>query len=291
MGTQQNLATPARREALAGGGLDGEIRQQVAELNQRAIGALLELLVATGVGKTTEAGDGGRRAGAGARGMARAATPRVSQPPAPWAEERLPANLGYGRSFVPEGALSGAAAVVPLAAAGAPAQWLALDAAARAALASAPYLLVTVDVRRLLAPAGGSAAAGSSLRAASATAALSSSSAPDSHPAAPWSDVARLVVQYAWHLAWLAPVRAGFVLGLPAAEVEALRALGLSRVDALASSAASCVRLRWPQDSAFWSEWLAAVRSGETAALWACQLRGLQRIAGECRSLPGGGAT
>ncbi|MCP5339281.1 MAG: hypothetical protein R3E75_06825 [Steroidobacteraceae bacterium] len=290
MGTQQYAAAPARRETLAGDVLDAEIRQQVAELNQRAIGALLELLVATGMGRTAEAGSAGRRTGTSVRGAARAATQRVSQPPVPWAEERLPASIGHGRSFEPEGAPSTARAVVPPAAAGAPAQWLALDTTARAALASAPYLLVTVDVGRLLAP-DGSAVAGSSFRGVSATSALASSSPPGPQSAAPWSDVARLVVQYAWHLAQLAPVLAGFVLGLPAAEVEALRALGLSRVDALASSAAFCVRLRWSQDSAFWSEWLAAVRSGEAAALWTCQLRGLQRIAGECRSSPGGGAT
>ena len=70
MGTQQYAAAPARRETLAGDVLDAEIRQQVAELNQRAIGALLELLVATGMGRTAEAGSAGRRAGTGARGAA-----------------------------------------------------------------------------------------------------------------------------------------------------------------------------------------------------------------------------
>ena len=94
-------------------------------------------------------------------------------------------------------------------------------------------------------------------------------------------------MQYAWHLARVAPVLAGFVLGLRAGDVEALRALGLSRVDTLAPAAASCVRLRWPQDLAFWTRWLAAARAGEAAALWACQLRGLQRIAGECWPVSG----
>jgi hypothetical protein len=34
-----------------------------------------------------------------------------------------------------------------------------------------------------------------------------------------------------------------------------------------------------------WIDWLSAARSGEPAALWAAQLRGLQRIAGACREV------
>lgn len=168
--------------------------------------------------------------------------------------------------------------MVPLAATANAALWRSLGEDGQQRLADTPFLLLELQVARLLAPR--------ELVPARVSEAGGAARVPFGPLAGGWGDLGRVVFQYAWHLSRIAPVLAGFVLGLRQAEVEALRKLGLSRADAVAPAAASCLRLRWEDDAAFWADWLAGASRGDPAALWSCQLRGLQRIAGDCRCEP-----
>ena len=94
---------------------------------------------------------------------------------------------------------------------------------------------------------------------------------------------ARLLVHYAWHLARSSPTVAAFVFGTPQPVLDPLRTLGLARVETLAAAAGASLRLRWDHEPMIWIDWLGAARSADPVALWAAQLRGLQRIAGACR--------
>lgn len=283
MATQHNSAAVPRRDARIGGALDAETRQQAAEVNRCVIDALAELLAADPrLPRPVPSAAGGRR-GRPPQGAPAPQRPAAPPPAAHRPDPSSPAgpqspSAGGSPGCGPPASWSPAARDALSAVPGGallevgPA-WIALDDPARAALASCPYLLVELDVPRLLASAVANG------RVSDAAAARGPAGWP-----APWCDVARMVFQFAWHLARVSPVLSGFVLGLRARDVDALRAIGLSRADALVPGVAPFVALRWGHDASLWSDWLAAARAGDRAALRACELRGLQRLAGGCRA-------
>ncbi|MCU0760143.1 MAG: hypothetical protein MUF07_13230 [Steroidobacteraceae bacterium] len=266
MATQQNAAAVPRRDGRAGGALDAETRQQVTELNRLAIDALCGQLAADPRVPRPQPGPPQLR-----RRRGGVAAPRVAP--------RAPAPQ-------PCAAEAATTAPSPVMLALGPA-WLGLDDAGRGALAACPYLVVELDVSRLLGPSppGGwvSEAGGAPPQSVPPGSLRPVAGEPAS---APWAHAARMVFQYAWHFARVSPVLAGFVLGLPGRDVEALRGVRLSQADALLPRVPPCVALRWRDDAALWSGWLAAAQARDAVALRACELRGLQRLAGACRPAP-----
>ncbi len=294
MTTQQNVATP-HRDGRSGGALDPETRQQVAELNLRGIEALRALLAAAGGaaggpilhGRSADSPAlPGARTRRRARHDARSGLADTGRDPG---AARLRASRAARIALARTG-LS-AAILEPLRRDG-PAlpdalrllsdEWLSLDEAARHRLATCPYLLFELDVAGLLNAAAVPPRFVQEARgvpgAASAIAA--------SFAGAEGRGFARLLIHYAWHLVRSAPTAAAFVLGASQAVLDPLRTLGLSRVESLAGTASGWVRLRWDQEPLIWIDWLEAARGDDPAALWASQLRGLQRIAGACRDTP-----
>jgi hypothetical protein len=289
MATQQNAAAVPRRDPRAGGALDGETRQQVTELNRRAIDALCELLAADPrVPRPQPVPEPVRRRRRGPPARASRPGARIGVAAAPAAAlgvETAAAVPGASRASVPQVATGSAGVVVPSPTVPAlgPA-WLVLDDAARAALAACPYLLVELDVPRLLGPCVPAVRVSETPGVPPATAmAVAAAAGSASGESVPWAHAARMVFQYAWHFARVSPVLAGFVLGLPGRDVDALRGVRLSQADALLPRVPACVALRWRDDVALWSGWLAAAQAADPAALRACELRGLQRLAGACR--------
>jgi hypothetical protein len=281
MATLENTALP-RRESQAGGALDDETRQQVAELNMGGIEVIQAALVAAGVVGPDAAGPGapgaadGRPAGRrpGARRGAAAAKP-LSRLPA--VARRMSVRAGLPVTLAVPGR---SGVLLPDAIAWSGTDWLALDALGRQRLAACPYLLFEVDFAGLLGADGARPRAVQESRGASGEPGV----------AAPFAmsegrRFARLLFHYAWHLARSSPTVAAFAFGAPLAVVEPLRTLGLARVEALATVAGSAVRLRWDHEPLIWIDWLSAARADDPAALWAAQLRGLQRIAGVCREV------
>ena len=271
MATQQDGAAPARWEA-RGGALDAETRQQVAELNLRALGVLLDALAAAPIDAVATLA---RTSSGGASGHG-----RLASPAGPVSRLRHPAATAAAAPGGPGGehAVAQSTGTLPRSLVANAAAWRSLGESGQQSLAAAPFLLLDLQVSRLLS------------RRESVPGRVSESRVESPLVTAPattgWHDLGRVVFKYAWHLSRVAPVLAGFVFGLRQAEVEALRKLGLSRVDALAPAAASCLHLRWEDDVAFWADWLAGASGGDATALWSCQLRGLQRIAGDCRCEP-----
>ena len=283
MATLENTAL-ARREARIGGVLDPETQQQVADLNLQGIGLIQEALVASGAvapAVGAEAGGdaasrrGGRRRRPGTRqggSASRRAAGQAGGPAGGSARARLLPTLAVpGR----DGARQPDAIEWP------GTDWLALDPAARQRLAACPYLLFELDFASLL---GGIAL---SPRAVQESRGLPGEPGiAASFVGAEGRVFARMLFQYAWHLARSSPTVAAFVFGTPLALLEPVRTLGVARVEALAAVASGALRLRWDRQPLIWLDWLAAARSGDPAALWSAQLRGLQRIAGACRDAP-----
>lgn len=277
MPTQHNSAASARWEP-RGGALDADTRQQVAELNLRAIGVLVAGLAVAPPAPAEGADCAAPAAVAVAPVARRGVVPAGGRPAAGTSIATTRAAAPLASRAAGGGALARQAGVLPLAVVANGALWRSLGVDAQQSLADTPFLLLELQVARLLA------------RREVASGQVSEAGVGSRVPAMPvtvgWSDLGRVMFQYAWHLSRIAPVLAGFVLGLRQGEVEALRNLGLSRADALAPAAAGCMRLRWEEDAALWADWLAGASRGDPAALWSCQLRGLQRIAGDCRGEP-----
>jgi hypothetical protein len=167
-------------------------------------------------------------------------------------------------------------------------EWLALDEAAQGRLAGSPYLLFEFGL------SGASIGTAATLSPARVVHDGEASSVVGSVSAAPFAGAEgrvflRLLRHYAWHLVRSSPAVTVFVLGVPWAALEALRTMSLSCVEALGEVAPGGLRLRWDDQPALWKDWLAAARGDDAAALWAVQLRGLQRIAGLCREAAPGG--
>ncbi|MBK7251419.1 MAG: hypothetical protein IPI06_11295 [Gammaproteobacteria bacterium] len=93
--------------------------------------------------------------------------------------------------------------------------------------------------------------------------------------------LARLLLTYAWHLARTRRFAARFVLGLSAANAEAIAASTLAQITRVAESGREWLAPRWPQRLDAWRELLEAARTGEPGALERAQLRGLQMLAGD----------
>ena len=309
MATLENTAAP-RRDARAGGALDAETQRQVAELNLRGIEVIQAGLAACGVVAAAvdppESGAAGggpacrraerrRRPGAlrgGAPGSGvggPSGSPTGGPSGGTWAA-RTGGAAGVGRARTARVMAARAGLAVTLAVPGREAaqlpdaielpaaDWLALDAGAHERLAACPYLLFELDVAGLLAAVSVPPQAVQEARGLPGEPAV----APP-FGSAEGRGFARLLVHYAWHLARSSPTVAAFVFGTPQSVLEPLRTLGLARVETLAAAAGSALRLRWDREPMIWMDWLYAARTGEPAALWAAQLRGLQRIAGECR--------
>ncbi len=293
MATKQLAAAPARRDGRNGGALDTQTEQEIAALNDLAVAALLErVAAAAAAGALPPAARAGRgstrlsRPERAARGVGLAAVAGSASRPAPGAA------AGEGSAAGP-GAVAGAAAASSPAGEAAALQslppalrqlghaWLELEEPARRFLVATPYLLLEIDFDVLLPgiAAGTREPAAGRLRVAPTTV-----DGVGDAGVRTWRDVARLAFQYAWHLAQSAPTLAAFAIGTRHAAVQALRGLDVVRADALALAAGPHVALRWADDAPFWAEWLAAARSADANALWACRRRGLQRIAGECRA-------
>jgi len=273
MATLENAAPPGR-DARAGEALDAETQQQVAELNLQGIEVIQAALVACGAvapaadppasgaaeGGTACRQDGRRR---------RAGTVRAAR--------GVPVRAGLAVTLAVPGRDG---ARLPDAIEWPGAEWLALDAVARRHLAACPYLLFELDFAGLFATVAVPPQAVQEARVLPA----------ESGVAPPFGSAegrcfARLLFHYAWHLARSSPTVAAFVFGTSQPVLEPLRTLGLARVETLAAAASGALRLRWDQEPVMWIDWLSAARAGEPAALWAAQLRGLQRIAGACREV------
>lgn len=308
MATLENTAAP-RRDARAGGVLDDETRQQVAELNLQGIEVIQAALVAAGAVVPAAAGPtlpgaaaggptcrrtGGRRrsetrqmrsAGGAVGGQPGGSARRVASG---GSGRPVAARAGMGRAAGRMSALAGLGVTLavpgrqrlPDAIEWCGADWLSLDVPARQRLAACPYLLFALDFAGLL---GVDVAPPRAVQEARVLPGAPGAAAPFAIPEG--RSFARLLLHYAWHLARSSPTVAAFVLGTPLAVVEPLRTLGLARVEALAATASGAVRLRWDHEPMIWMDWLSAARVDEPAALWAAQLRGLQRIAGACRDV------
>jgi hypothetical protein len=92
-------------------------------------------------------------------------------------------------------------------------------------------------------------------------------------------DFVRLALFYAWHVAHTSSLAAQFLLGMSPATVEALRALAVNSLPALADSEASNLSARWRHSAAYWSALLGAAARADTSALRRVQLHGLQLAA------------
>jgi hypothetical protein len=293
MKTLENTALP-RREGRQPGPPDAELPQQVADLNLRGIEVLRQVLLASGAASAAAVTGGddlalrpaGRRRGGprrrpdlasdegGARGVggaARSAGPYGARLALARAGRAMPVMLpASGGASLP-------AALRRLAP-----DWLALEPAALQRVAACPYLLFELDFAGLL------GAIVAPPRVVQEEHGVPGSPAREAAPftGAEGRSFARKLFLYAWHLVRSAPSGAAFALGAPPAALEPLHALGLARIEELGALAGGWVRLRWEDEPLVWADWLAAARSGNPAALWASQLRGLQRIAGACREFP-----
>ena len=96
--------------------------------------------------------------------------------------------------------------------------------------------------------------------------------------------IALSLFHYAWHLARGSRLTAALVLGTTSASIEPLRDQSLQALEADALRCAPRVRLRWDARPDVWSRLLTAAVLGDEPALQNERLRGLQRIAGACRT-------
>ncbi len=93
--------------------------------------------------------------------------------------------------------------------------------------------------------------------------------------------ITRRALVYGWHLSRSRPRAACLVFGCTNAAVEALAACSLSVLDAAADRNAPQLRPRWPNQTAFWRELLAAASAADDGRLHELQLGGIQRLAAD----------
>jgi hypothetical protein len=172
-----------------------------------------------------------------------------------------------------ETAVRGAAAAMPLAAAGE--RWQALEPAARRRAAACPYLLLDAGFadpqrwRRVAAWQVGEAAEAGYAAFFSVPGAIG---------------LLRLVLTYAWHLARTQGAAARLLLGMPAPCAQLIAQCTLHQMHALAEAHPDWLKPRWPRREELWNELLAAAASGEAHALEQAHIRGLTLLAAELRS-------
>jgi len=151
------------------------------------------------------------------------------------------------------------------------AAWVALDPAQRRRVAAQPFLLFSLGFEH-----------GARWRTLvdEVTAAHAPRRIAESRPRPATVVYARLLLQYAWHLARTAPLTAGLVAGMSPGAVAVLRACRVEHLDALAERCASWLRPRWADAPALWSDLLLAARPdaagnlARTVALRAVQRAG-----------------
>jgi hypothetical protein len=100
------------------------------------------------------------------------------------------------------------------------------------------------------------------------------------HPATARSITRRALV-YGWHLARSRPRAACLVFGCTNAAVEALAACSLTVLDAAAERNAPVLRPRWPNQTMFWRDLLAAASAADDKRLHELLLGGIQRLAAD----------
>jgi hypothetical protein len=93
--------------------------------------------------------------------------------------------------------------------------------------------------------------------------------------------ITRRALVYGWHLSRSRPRAACLVFGCTNTAVEALAACSLSVLDTAADRNASQLRPRWPNQTTFWRELLAAASAGDDQRLHELLLGGIQRLAAD----------
>jgi hypothetical protein len=157
----------------------------------------------------------------------------------------------------------------PLPPGSAAAAWAALDAAARRRVAAQPFLLFSLGLEqgaRWRALADEVAATHATRRIA------------ESRPCTVSVVYARLLLQYAWHLARTAPLTAALVAGMSPGAAAVMRDCRVEQLDAMAERAAAWLRPRWANAPALWDDLLLAAHPDASGSLArTVALRAVQR--------------
>jgi hypothetical protein len=138
------------------------------------------------------------------------------------------------------------------------AAWVALDVAARRRVAAQPFLLFSLGLEhgaRWRALADEVAATHPARRIA------------ESRPRTAAVVYARLLLQYAWHLARTAPLTAGLVVGMSPGAAAVMRDCRVEQLDAMAERASAWLRPRWANAPSLWGDLLRAARPDAASSL------------------------
>ena len=153
-------------------------------------------------------------------------------------------------------------------------EWLALDDAALARVAEAPYLLFELSIDAAL----------------EAHRAARLAVGDDPNRVVSWCArpagraFARLLCHFSWQTCRTAPTAASLLLGISPTGCAAYRALTLQHLDTLTETAGHWLTLRWGDDTRRWRSRLAAAGRADPEALWRDTLLGLQRLATVART-------
>ena len=178
-------------------------------------------------------------------------------------------GLRVVREALADGRSSGLAAVDALRS-----DWLALDEAALARVAEAPFLLFELSIDAALA----------------AHRSPSWAVSDDPHRVVSWCArpagraFARLLCHFCWQTCRTAPTAASLLLGISPAGCAAFRTLTLPNLDAFTEVAGHWLALRWGDEPRHWTGRLQAAGRTDPAALWQDTLHGLQRLAAVART-------
>ena len=178
-------------------------------------------------------------------------------------------GLRVVREALADGRSSGLAAVDALRS-----DWLALDEAALARVAEAPFLLFELSIDAAL----------------TAHRSPSWAVSDDPHRVVSWCArpagraFARLLCHFCWQTCRTAPTAASLLLGISPAGCAAFRTLTLPNLDAFTEIAGHWLALRWGDEPRHWTGRLEAAGRTDPAALWQDTLHGLQRLAAVART-------
>ena len=178
-------------------------------------------------------------------------------------------GLRVVREALADGRSSGLAAIDALRS-----DWLALDEAALARVAEAPFLLFELSIDAAL----------------TAHRSPSWAVSDDPHRVVSWCArpagraFARLLCHFCWQTCRTAPTAASLLLGISPAGCAAFRTLTLPNLDAFTEVAGHWLALRWGDEPRHWTGRLEAAGRTDPAALWQDTLHGLQRLAAVART-------
>ncbi len=178
-------------------------------------------------------------------------------------------GLRVVREALADGRSSGLAAIDALRS-----DWLALDEAALARVAEAPFLLFELSIDAAL----------------TAHRSPSWAVSDDPHRVVSWCArpagraFARLLCHFCWQTCRTAPTAASLLLGISPAGCAAFRTLTLPNLDAFTEVAGHWLALRWGDEPRHWTGRLQAAGHTDPAALWQDTLHGLQRLAAVART-------